>query len=253
MGSTLGVIAGGAWGAAIQHLAIPSSPSLAIVGRRDVQIVLLDTSRTRVLILLGIPEDDLELQIPALLTMLRQRIDLVVGSISSIEALDQEFMQRWQVTTCLVFPESTETGPDGPFRTWITSDLAVDLGNGISLQLTSTMRGAWNAAAAPRNLWQVFVTNGQEEVSLTPNDASASALAPQAATLLITPRADPHQLLPVLYPAVIATNARDDLALPDNASREVSLVRTYPQDISRFELIPTGLRLPSWSESTAPS
>lgn len=253
IGAITGVMAGGVWGAAIQRLATPSTPSLAIIGKRDAQIVLLDTTRIRVLILLGIPDEDLQLQIPALLTMLRQRVDIVIGSISAIESLGQEFMERWQVTKSLVFPESSVVRPGAPLQTSVTSDMTADLGTGISLQLTSTMRGAWNAAEAPRNLWQVLITDGRTNVSLSPNVASALILAPQAATLLIIPRADPGQILSPLYPAALATNARDDLELPDDTSRTISLVRTYPQDISHFELVHIGLQLPAWTESKAPS
>lgn|GEM_PF-4364586 len=252
VGTVTGILAGGVWGAAIQRLARTSSPSLAVIGRKDAQITLLDTPRIRVLILLGEPDEDLQNQIPALLTMLRQRIDIVIGSASSVESLGQAFMKRWRVTRSLVFPEGANIGPDTSSRTWVIADMTADLGSGISLQLTSTMRDAWNAAATPHNLWQVLVTDGRTKVSLTPNASSAAILTPQGVTLLITPRVNPEEVLPLLHPAVIASNTRDDLELPTDTSRPVSLVRTYPQDISHFGLMDTGLQLPSWTERVVP-
>lgn len=245
--TSLGVIAGGSWGASIQRLATPSVPSLSIIGENETQIALLDTTGVRALLLLGAPENDLQLQIPGMLSLLRQRVDLLVGTSSAVDALGSRFRHRWRVSHTLAIPDANPPSARAIDRTWVTQDLQAGLGNGLSLDLRTTSRGGWNAGLAERTLWIATILFGQQRVVLAPNAESLMTQGTAGASLVIVPELSLDRVA-ALGPSVIATNGRDDLALPQEGRPGVLLVRTYPQDIARFEFRREGLALPSWHE-----
>jgi hypothetical protein len=237
LSAVAGVIAGGAWGAAIQALAKPSTPTLSIIGKGETQVILLDTTRLRVLILCGTPDEELRAQIPALLTMLRQRIDILVGTSAALDALGHEFWQRWRVSHSFVLADGVTAGQDTSTQTWITQAVGAELGDGVSIDFSLTTRDEWEATMEPRSLWAVTVRAGSSLVTLAPDMDSALVLSAPRSTLVAT-----------LLPASIAVNSEDDLTWPTEDPSGAVLVRIYPEDISRFELRDDGIALPTWAE-----
>lgn len=242
-----GLIAGGAWGAALQTIARPSHPTLSVIGRGDAQIVLLDTTEIRVLVLLGTPKEDLQTQIPALLTMFSQRIDLIIGTRTAITSLGPEFKGRWRVSHTLLVPESEETVANTSARTLMTKNARINLRDGISLVLLLTTRNAWNAASPTSFSWVLAIEGNIPLAALAADQHSIVMLATNGVGLVIVPEASPERIASLPGPASMAINARDDLLAPQSAT---ILVRTYPEDIARFELHGEGIALLPWAEGS---
>jgi hypothetical protein len=251
LSAVAGVIAGGAWGAAIQGLAKPSTPTLSIIGKGGTQVILLDTTRLRVLILCGTPDGELQAQIPALLTMLRQRIDILVGTSAALDAFGQEFWQRWRVSHSFVLANGMAAGKDTSTRTWITQAVGAELGDGVSIEFSVTMRDEWDVTMESRSLWAVTVRAGSSLVTLAPDMDSALVLSAPGPTLVVVPQGNVNRLMATLVLASIAVNPADDLTWPTEDSSGAVLVRIYPEDISRFELRDDGIALPTWAEGNS--
>jgi hypothetical protein len=251
LSAVAGVITGGAWGAAIQALAKPSTPTLSIIGKRGTQVILLDTTRLRVLILCGTPDGELQAQIPALLTMLRQRIDILVGTSAALDALGHEFWQRWRVSHSLVLADGGTAGQDTSTQTWITGAVGAELGDGVSIDFSLTTRDEWDVTMEPRSLWAVTVRAGWSVVTLAPDMDSALVLSAPGSTLVVVPQGNANRLMATLLPASIAVNSADDLTWPTEDPSGAVLVRIYPEDISRFELRDDGIALPTWAEGNS--
>ena len=240
-----GLVAGGAWGAALQAIARPSLPTLSVIGHGDAQIVLLDTTEVRVLVLLGNPGENLKMQMPALLTMFSQRIDLLIGTPTAVASFGVGFRDRWSVSHTLLVPESEEAGVNTASQTLISRNTRIALGGDISLALLLTTRNAWNTANPTRFPWIVAVEGETPLAALAADQHSIAMLATHGVGLVVVPQASPERLAILPGPASLATNARDDLVAPQSTTM---LVRTYPEDIARFELRSNGIALPSWAE-----
>ena len=145
--------------------------------------------------------------------MLRQRVDLLVGASSAVDALGSRFPHRWRVSHTLAIPSANPPTAETVDRTWVTQDLQADLGNGLSLDLQTASRGGWNASTAEHTLWVATILSGQQKVVLAPNAESLMMLGMAGASLVIVPEL-PIARVAALGPSVIATNGRDDLALP---------------------------------------
>ena len=244
----LGILTGGTWGAAVHGLATPSSPSLSVVGKDDMQVVLLDTTDVRVLILLGTPDEDLQRQIPAMLTLLRQRVDLLVGTSSSVNALGLRFRNRWRVTHALVVAEPASAPTMSGTRTSVRENLQTDLGSGVSMELRLAPRGAWNRSMTPLTPWVAVIRSGEHEVILAPNGEALVDMGVPAPSLALVPQSPLAHIARTLGPSAIATNSREELSLQIQEPLDTVLVRIYPQDTARFEFSSSGLTLPNWHE-----
>lgn len=246
-GASIGLVAGSAWGAALQALATPTKPSLSIVGREDAQIALLDTTKIRVLILLGIPDNRLQTQIPALLTVFRQRVDILVGSRDAVDALEPGFSSRWHIARTLVVSDDGSGRPGDLTTTLVDGNLDVNLGSGINMHIKSTTRNAWSNVDPTRSFWLASITHGDRYMCLAVDPKSCTLLAPRYATLITCPVADPADLTQKLAPASIATNARDRMKIDTTTLSNPWIIRVFPTDIARFTFDEKGLRLPEWS------
>ncbi|HEV2074485.1 MAG TPA: hypothetical protein VGR29_12715 [Thermomicrobiales bacterium] len=244
----LGILAGGTWGAAIQALATPSAPSLSVVGKEDMQIVLLDTTEVRVLLLLGSPDDDLQSQIPGMLTMLRQRVDLLVGASSSVNALGSSFRNRWQLVHTLAIAEPASPPVASETLTTVRDDLMIDVGNGVSLDLRIAVRGAWKQTVNSHTLWAAIIRYGEHKIVLAPSGEALVELGATSPSLALVPVSPLGDIANTIGPGAIATNSRDDLTLQVQEPLGTVLVRIYAQDTARFELSRSGLTLPAWHE-----
>lgn len=244
----LGILAGGTWGAAIQALATPSTPSLSVVGKEDMQIVLLDTTEVRVLLLLGSPDDDLQSQIPGMLTILRQRVDVLVGASSSVNALGSRFRDRWQLAHTLAIAEPASLPVASGTLTTAGDDLTIDLGNGVSLDLHIAVKGAWNQTVNTHTLWATIISYGEHKIVLAPSGEALVELGATAPSLVLVPESSLVDIANTVGPGAIAMNSRDDLTHQIREPLGTVLVRIYPQDTARLEFSTSGLTLPAWHE-----
>jgi len=238
-----GAVAGGAWGAAIQALAKPSSPSLSLVGKGNSQVALIDTTRVRVLILLGPANADPIEIVPAMLTLVRQRLDIVIGSSTAIERLPAGFLSHWRTAHQFAIPTSDSPSPGSRLQTPVIEDYVIDLGDDAKLEIHRSTRDAWDTAKATQHLWLVTARFGSASLLLAPDSQSADVLAERGASLLAVPGGDAGHMSRLLSPASLAMNANDGLSpLPG-----MPLVRIFPTDIARFTIKGGHVALPSWT------
>lgn len=242
-GALAGVIAGGAWGAAIQSLAKASSPTISIIGKGASQIALIDTMRVRVLVFLGPQVPVLVETIPMLMTMVRQRIDVVIGSSTVIDTLPEGFMSRWHVAHAFAIPDPDALRPDSKTYTTIVEDRRLDLGDGCILELRRSTRDAWDTRALPRILWSVMTTFGTATVILAPDEHSLDVLAEQGASVVAVPNGETDHIARLLTPASVAINGRDGL----DTAPATALVRIFPTDVARLTIENDQVALPSWA------
>lgn len=247
--SVAGMVLGGIWGAGIGALALPKKPTLAVVGRQSAQIILLDTLSARVLIVLGDPDAGLVDQVPALMTIMRQRIDIVIGTAPGTAALGESFAFRWNVSQTIVIPDTigSSPGPNTSTRSTSSQSTAINLDRGVSLSIDITTRGGWNGLP-PQSLWSVTVVHGRHTVVLGPDEASLLATAPDRLSLIIVPAVSGPSFEQKLSPGSIAINENNHREMHQRA-HGTALVRTYPEDIARFVFAEDGIELPFWASS----
>jgi hypothetical protein len=242
-----GALVGGGWAAGLRATSMPAHPTLSLVGVDSAQIALLDTTSVRVVIALGTPTDKLVDQIPALMTVLRQRIDLLVTHETVLPMLGPSFTSRWAVRHHLVIPEPVDGSdtPTPPDHTRVVSDLAVDLNNDFTLNLRVSPRNEWalqNGEA--RRLWSITLQHANTVILLAPDTSAAVATSDDRPSLVVTPGPDPDLLVGKLAPGGIAMNAGH----LDDAQRPTVVLRTHLDDIARIEFRDKRITLPPWAE-----
>lgn len=242
LGSVVGLLAGSAWGVALQALARTSNTVLSVIGTKASQIVLLDTTAVRAMVMLGPPSERLISTIPMLMTVFNRRLDIVVGSSDALAALDPDFLARWRVGHVFAIPVAGERGSDMPKRTTVLRDLSLDLGDDVELVLRSTTRRDWAASVATERLWAATILAAAGTTVLAPDDVSARTLMPAATDILVTPHADARSF----SGTALALNSWDDMDLPE-AAASATLIQIFPGDIARFVYGRAGIALPSWA------
>lgn len=85
--------------------------SVRFIGQRDTIIALLDTETTRILVVLGEPNDWLMSNIPGLSTAGKSRIDLVVGSHRMLASLAAREYLRIDSTPTIVLQGASDLPP----------------------------------------------------------------------------------------------------------------------------------------------
>jgi hypothetical protein len=243
-----GAAIGTAWAAGLRATGMPSHATLSVVGDDSAQLVLLDTTNIRVLIVLGTPSSDLVDRVPAVMTVLRQRLDLVIAQESTVGSLGEAFTSRWAVRHHLIIPTSIATSllPDLPDRTRVMGDMSVDLANDCRLELRGSPRQEWFTAheQEPHGLWSVTLRQARNVVILAPDTSAAVATSTARPSLVVAPGADADLVLSKVAPGAIAMNA-DHL---DGVKGSAAFLRTYLDEIARIGLREEGIMLPPWAE-----
>lgn len=211
-------------------------------------MVLLDTTEARALIVLGDPKPRLLGQVAAMMSVLRQRIDVIVGTSTGVDALGKDFRSRWRVKHTLAIPEPNVMVASTARQTWITRNVAVDLGKSMSMSLIVSTRENWKATGRSHRPWIAVLRHLDHAIVLSPDTASVMALGYVRPILLVVPESNPVQMSKTVMPAAIATNAAEGLPARQTGVSGTVIVRTYPEDVSRFELRQDGVVLPTWAE-----
>lgn len=243
-----GAVLGGIWGAAFPALAMESRPTLSVVGRRNAQVVLIDSTDARALVLVGAPDDDLMSRLPAMMTMFRQRIDLIVGAQSILATRADRLRDRWTIIHAISL-QSNETGEFLSMpATRVTGDIGISLGGGLSLICRVGHRDEWRSNGVKREspLWTATLTHTGGTTVIAPDTASIAATSPPAASLIVTPDI-PSPEVARRYPSRGFAANYDSASVEGDISTPGSLTRIYPEDIARFVLHDDGIDLPSWT------
>lgn len=243
-----GAVLGGLWGAAFPALATERRPTVAVVGEGNAQIVLVDSGAARALILAGEPEDTLFEELPAMMTMFRQRIDLLIGAGPTLRAHAGRLASRWRTSHALMMSSGADA-PSLPIAHTVVSET-------VRFRLSATMRGAvhighrneWRAGEPERDtpLWAIRIADGPASITIAPNVASYAATAPEPATVLISPHAPATALLAISPVSAMAINY-DSHTIDPPAENGPALTRIYPHDVARFVFEDDGVQLPEWS------
>ena len=249
----VGAAIGSLWGAGLRATALPDVPTISVVGERRAQIVLLDAMGSRALILLGEPSTGLLERLPAMLTALRQRIDLIIGSESVLAGVAVDVAERWRARHTLIVP-TWLGGPDSPDTaraSLVRSDLELGLG-GVKATMRISPRQEWRAGSSDSTdgpAWAVAVERETSRVLLSPTAAGTLIAGPRRPVLVITPGDDIRLVVEKISPLALAVNG--DAVDESTRSRTLPLVRTFRDDVARFELGRDGVRLPPWAQLAA--
>lgn len=245
--SLAGMVAGGMWGGALRVLATPTGPTLSVIGRDTAQIALLDTLSVRVLVVINQPDSGLVDRIPALMTVMKQRIDIVIASTQGATSLGASFEARWNVNHTIIIPEDFDVyrAPTSHARSLLNRGTTLDLGRGVTVELMVTSRDGWNNSPA-NLLWSMKVSHYGIAVVLGPNDASLLATSIDRPSLIVAPQITTFSIGKKLTPGGIAVNANDRQDIFDD-DRNFALTSIYPEDIGRFTFKENGIELPAWT------
>lgn len=243
-----GTVIGAMWGAAFPVLAMEGRPTIAVVGKDDAQLVLVDSGSARVLVLVGEPDNSLLDRLPAMLTVFRQRIDLVVGSLPALTAHIGALAYRWSLRQAIVL-NATSDAPSLPIASDVVSNsLDVTLGNSVTLEIRVGHRDEWRTPVAGTlaPLWSIRVAQGDAAVSIVPDARSFAAMLPGPAAVLVSPSAPSPEVRAKGPTRSLAINF-DSESIDPLPADGVALTRIFPRDIGRFVLTEDGVQLPAWT------
>jgi hypothetical protein len=241
-----GAVLGGIWGAAFPLVASENRPSLSVVGHKGAQLILIDSSEARALVMVGEPDDLLMDSLPAMMTLFRQRIDLLVAAQPVLVRHARRLQNRWAIRHALAL-ESHPALDVPPVPTTSVSDVvSVSLGRSITLQCEVAHRNDWDARVAPTDqiLWTASLRHPGGQTVIASDMHSLDASSHRSGTLLISPE------IPLDGAArnfgALACNY-DSEAFEDAAVESLLVTRLYPEDIARFVLHDSGIDLPPWT------
>lgn len=230
-----------------------SEPRLLVVGDDAWQIAVVMSARARVLILAGEMTPESVQAIPMLMSAMRQRIDVVIGSPACLRVLPHGFHQRWRVQRTILW--STDTG--GPTRSSV-SDHTLSLPGDLRLSTSASPSEHWTVEGAKGTTDGsiVMISHGSSAVAMAADLQTVSRLAPWSVAVAIAPTGRVHECARYLAAPAIGINAgvaRDQEIAP--AGKGVShqetrsLVRIFPDDVAEFRLSPAGVTIPAWRQS----
>jgi hypothetical protein len=244
-----GIVLGTIWGATFPIVASENRPSLIVIGHHSSQIVLVDSGEARALVFLGVPDDALIERIPSMMTLFRQRIDIVIGTKSVLEQRAIASRSRWKIRHAIMMSGRTTTPGVNMPTTVISDSASIDLGRGMTLRCSVGHRNEWLVGnAAIPELWMTLVSHPSGDVALVPDEPSIEALGPLDATLIVMPEPAPSRITSMTPAKAIAINYDSDAAEED-AGASLAVTRIYPQDIARFPFGDDGIELPAWTET----
>jgi hypothetical protein len=242
-----GALLGGIWGAAFPTLATERRPTLAVIGKQTSQLALLDSGLARVLVISGEPDDDLFERLPAVMTVFRQRIDLIIGGSSILTARARELADRWRARHAIVLSGSRSV-PSLPMSSTFVSDVRrVSLGNEMFLEISIGYRHEWRAVTSSRSIphWGISIRSQTARVAIAPDLSSFLAVPPEPSSLLVAPDIPDQEVFTRGPATAVAVNY--DSSTLDPPPGGVFVTRIYPRDIARFVFGEDGLELPAWT------
>jgi len=223
-----------------------------VVGDDAWQTAVVMVARARVLILTGDMTAEGVRTIPMLMSAMRQRIDVVIGSPACLRLLPDGFHQRWRVQRTILTPGNTDA-PVFPTAT----DHILFLPGGVCLTTSLSPSQYWtnDGSRGAQTAGIVTVNLGATTVAIGPDLELLSRLAPSSAAVAIAPTGSILECTRHLATPAIGINAgvaRDQEIEPTGDSglllNSRSLVRIFPEDVAEFRLSPEGVSIPKWRQ-----
>lgn len=243
-----GAVLGAVWGAAFPALAMEGRPTIAVVGEQNAQLALIDAGSVRAMIFIGEPDVALMERLPAMLTVFRQRIDIVIGSVFALVAQAGALSDRWKVRHAVaICPVNGSPSLSIPSTT-VSDALDIALEERVTLEIRVGHREEWRTPdpGSGPPLWSMHVRRDATAVSIVPDARSFAATLPGPSAVLIAPSAPSPEIRSKAPANSLAINF-DSESIDPPPSDGVALTRIFPRDIARFVLTDDGVELPAWT------
>ncbi len=228
-------------------------PTVAVVGDKATQMVLLKTPETRVAVVVGPWSDELGSALLPLIGWARRRIDLLIFSDGETSpAANSWGAGQTVVQRVLVVNAPTNTPPGSSKERRVERSSMIELDAGVRVRLEPRRAVMDNAGQQSMTPWAVMFERGPLRIWLL-EDAPSADWLPQVhfAALVAFASGDAGTVLSALHPGAIAVNASSTTMPPTNSAANVAgtpaLVRIFPEEPAVFELTDHGLRLPPWA------
>jgi len=246
-----GSIVGGLWGAGLATLARGRQPTVFVLGNEGWQLVLVDDAGSRALLLIGKFERSLGDDIDRILSVFRQRIDIVAGSTRALDTLPPGFFSRRRVRHVALLPDTeSESAVDTPPTAGHDREYRF---GAFRLAFGGATEGAWMGNAPNPAVWLAILSAQGCTVAIAPDTAILARHAPTNAVLAIAPTGDPVEVWAALPGVAVAINGSVIEHIASRAAadddRDHLLVRTFPQDIASFAFQDGRISLPEWAVS----
>jgi hypothetical protein len=204
-----------------------------------------------VLGLSGEPDDELLETLPAIMTVFRQRIDLLVATPRVLAGRGIDLQRRWRIRHAISLGVSDVAPPSALPTTVVRDALDVSLNEDTRLLLRMGYRNAWRAdeASPGSSLWNATLETPAGRVTIAPDVPSIAAIAPAPSALLIVPDAPAPEILGVSPSSGLAVNYDSD-SLKSSPPSDLALTRIYPRDVARIVVAGDHLELPEWTAVT---
>ncbi len=248
-------LVGAVWGTGFAALSGNRQPTATIAGDDDWQLTLIESGRSRAVVLLGTMQDPVGDTLSRLMGSFRQRIDLVIGSADALAALPANYRGRWQVQRTLVLGGDTkslalETGA-------VASPTSIALGPRLSLQMSPMVPRGWSNAAGPldkETRWVITLRANSASIRLGAQLEDIATLGAGPAAVTIAPAGDVRAIWTIDPSTAIAVNnahvPMDVISTADVPARNARLlVPVFADDFCRFSFVDDGIRLPYWART----
>lgn len=230
-----GAAGGLGWSVAfLRTIAIPT-PSISLTGSGDAQLALVDSGSARALVVIGALHERHVSMVSQMLTLTRQRIDIVLASNDAARVIQASWGPQRHVRRYLV-PGAAVAGE----RFTPVTGGELNLG-ALQLELRATFRGDWWARDETSAIWAVDVHGPQSVVTMT---AEPAMLAAAECDLLVTPQMPLVRHIQEVGCGGIAANQ------PIEETWELAgliALQTFRDDVGLVRFTEAGLALPGWA------
>lgn len=243
-----GALTGGVWSTGLSVLARGRHPQVFVLGNDGWQVLLIEHGTSRILMLIGTFEESPDREIDLLCGLLRQHIDVVVGSGEALGSLSSTFRNRRSVRT-IVQLDGSEAIASSPAFVPLAEPVQLRAGV-LGVRLDPLSEGRWKTGSPGVSHWIAHLTAGDLIVAIGPSLDVIANHGRAHSTLAIAPVGDIARVWSVIPGITIASNTRDSLAtLGAGLSSRVQtrLVRTFRRDIAAFRLKDNRIELPDWT------
>lgn len=246
-----GASLGAAWTTGFAVLARGRYPRLFVTGNQDWQVILAEHGARRLVFLNGVFEETPAVAIDHLMGILRQRLDVLVGTGSSFDLLDRSFADRRAHPLRIQVDGSPALGQSGSYLT-LADPLILKLG-ALSIEIVRIPQKEWDVDNPGAPIWLATISHRAATIAIAPDLGILARHGLPTSTLAIAPNGNLPQLAARLPAAAIVTNADTASTLELAQSADLgkhgvtTIVRTYSQDIADFVLRDESIRLPEWA------
>lgn len=241
IGVAIGGIGGGAWSAGFLWATRVDSPRLEVIGIDATQLILLDTTAERVLIVAGPHHERMLDTLPDMLGALRHRIDILFASESALHMGAESIRDRWNVGRTFALPEvASNLSPSADIA--VVQPLDVTLSHGVSLRCIPHRRYAQSALGSDPG-WRIEIQRGSQIIGIASSFEILSSVPAGPYGLAIAPSGSiqlaERKSLAASY-GVNEWNIQDSVI-------STTQVRIFERDVAEFTIGNDSIGLPDWT------